>query len=628
MPFMKEVLVQLEGKVPEETLEKLARTLLREMQYQQLRDTAYGSSSSALSEVRQSLKPLEEVSKTQRYLVDHVKSLLVFQEETKKNYTHLVESIDKVQQYTQKGDTFFQTLKEILENEEKKIQEQALMLNALQENLNKIFLDCQTFFQKQAEKHSEETQKQSENLQQQVAQLQKDIVQYELLLKNVSSHLEKMGQEKLSSTILHSLQEIQKNIQQIPAQSRQEEFLKKLGDLFHQDLQSLEEKTLKEIDLFRKNLESNGQKIPENLEKNLRELSLNLEQSQKKISNLETIHLQSQESFQKHWSILSNKIEEFSGQLYRIQEMNAKNTENPVQENLQEFKNILSGVKNLAQSLQILQHLPEKLNIPENFSAVVESIPASNRKIKEYIELFRQDLSLVSQHSLELLKANREQTAEFAKLQTALVPEIHALQQSWQKFGLKLDDHWTGSQEILGKNMGELVASIAQMKASLSQIGQIQERPRPSYESSSITQEIKDYVRDRMEIAVQNIKESLESAIVNIKKDLKSAISQEIRQMADEIKSTFQSVKSTEIEKSQKNLQPLESMLDEMHKTMNRIDLRMIPKEDKSFASEEKVSSTCPHCGKEVIGPVSFQGKRVSCPACKDKFTFPTIIKP
>ena len=617
MPFMKEVMVQLEGKIPEDTLEKLARTLLREMQYQQLRDTAYNSSHSALSEVHQSLKPLEEVSKTQRYLVENIKSLLVFQEETQKNYSQLIGSIEKVQQYTHKSDAFFQGLREAAEEKDKKIQEEFLLLQALQEKLGKISQDWQSL-----------SQKQGEGLQAQIAQIQKEIAQYAVSIKSIEESWQEKSQETFLSQILHWKQEIQKSIQELPSQGKQEEFFKKLENLFHQDLQSLEQKAFRGMEFLKKDLETSEPKIPTNLEKNLQDLAKNLEKNQQKLFDLESVHSQSRENFQKHWSDLSQKLQDLSTQIYRIQETSVKNPQDTTQENWQEVKTMLVGVKSLAQSLQILQHLPERLNIPENFSAVVESIPASNRKIKEYIELFRQDLSLVSQHSLELLKAHREQTAEFAKLQTALLPEIHSLQQNWQKFSLKLDDHWSGSQEILGKNMGELVSAISQIKGSLSQLGQQQDRPRASYDNTGFTQEIKDYVRDRIEIAAQNIKESMESAVVNIKKELKNAIAQEVRQMGEEIKASFQSTKIAETDKSKKSLQPFENILDEMSKTMNRIDLRMVSKEGQSSPSEDKVSSTCPHCAKEVIGPISFQGKRVSCPSCKEKFTFPTIIKP
>ncbi|NUM37078.1 MAG: hypothetical protein HUU50_21255 [Candidatus Brocadiae bacterium] len=616
MPFMKEVLVQLEGKIPEDTLEKLAKTLLREMQYQQLRDTAYGTSHSALSEVRQSLKPLEDMPKTQRYLVDNVKSLLIFQEETKKNYTQLMESIERVHQYTQKSDGFFLKWKESSEKEEKQIQEEFLLLHSLEEKLEKIAQDWQSL-----------SQKQGDSLHAQIAQIQKELTQYAVALKSMEESWQKKSQESFVSQILQWKQEIQKSIQDISVQGKQEEFAKKLETLLRQDLQSLEQKTFRGIESLKKDLESSEHKVPAYMEKSLQDIARNLEKNQQKLFDLESFHSQSREHFQKNWMDLSQKIQELSSQLYRIQENNARSPQDQPQENLQEFKNMLMGVKGMAQSLQILQHLPERLNIPENFSAVVESIPASNRKIKEYIELFRQDLSLVSQHSLELLKAHREQTTEFAKLQTALLPEIHSLQQNWQKFSLKLDDHWSGSQEILGKNMGELVSAIAQIKVSLNQLGQQQDRPKVSYDSTGITQEIKDYVRDRMEIAVQNIKENLESAVLSIKKELKSVISQEVRLMGEEIKASWQSTKSQETEKSKKSLQPLENILDEMSKTMNRIDLRMVSKESQE-SSENKVSSTCPHCGKEVIGPVSFQGKRVSCPSCKEKFTFPTIIKP
>ena len=631
MPFMKEVLVQLEGKMPEETIEKLARTLLREMQYQQLRDTAYGTSHSALSEVRESLRPLEDVPKTQRYLVDNINSLLVFQEETKKNYAHFIES----------NNVFFQIIKDEMKKEEEKIQEQISFLKSLEEKWQKMSQDSQSF-----------SQKQFDGIQTQFVQLQKDMAQHRNDWQKMAEDWQKKIQESILSQMLSIRQEIQKNLQELQSQfaqiqkdrGEQPEFFKKIESLFHQDLQNLEQKALKEIESLARNLEKGEQKIPETLEKDLQNIAKGMELKQQKLESVheqnqellqnqkknEILHAQNHETLQKRFVEISQRIEELSSQIYRTQEALTKNAENPVQESLEELKAMLVSVRGLAQSLQILQHLPEKLNIPENFSAVVESIPASNRKIKEYIELFRQDLSLVSQHSLELLKANKEQTSEFARLQTTLLPEITSLQQNWQKFSLKLDDHWNGSQEILAKNMGELVSAIAQIKGSLNQLGQIPDRPRATFEPT-ITQEIKDYVRDRMEIAVQNIKESIESAVVNIKKEMKSTLIQEVRQMGEEIKASLQTIKPSDSEKSSKNLKPLESLLDEMSKTMNRIDLRMVSKEPSKEthpSSKDKISCTCPNCGKEVSGSVSYQGKSVTCPSCKDKFTFPTIVRP
>ena len=103
----------------------------------------------------------------------------------------------------------------------------------------------------------------------------------------------------------------------------------------------------------------------------------------------------------------------------------------------------------------------------------------------------------------------------------------------------------------------------------------------------------------------------------SIEKQLATSLGRLTEELPQQLAAIHNEIKS--------ELQPLRERLENVDKAVNRVDLRMLARENTEQFASQKVTAYCPHCDHEVTAPESFQGRRVLCRHCRKEFTFPTV---
>lgn len=489
IPIIQEIHNQLHGKMPEAQINQISQIISRELQYEELRHSSYQISHKTLAEIRSALQPLQNWAKEEQELWAKIEKLIQHQ----------------AQEQTNQRLQYFQTL--------------GSDLATLRQLGEQIRTEANTHIL------TTEQQKIKENLLSNLPKLEQilqDIAKFSQTTKELLGTLEK-NLSLLSTHITHTFEPVQ---QQLSAQNKQLQLLPNLAQEIPQTLQKIQlelsakadqdtakkihdelnqlvnqistltntnwltqvETLLREkfpLDKVQTDLDSVLALFPK-LKEFWEEFQTNIQQAIEQWQNL-------QDSARKEWQ--QTQVDVFSEWerhqtdiltqlqqspsniqlLQSVQEIHQALTGNKLTEiknTLEQYQDLLLHIKKIAQQLQ---SLPQQLHIPENFATTIESMPDTIKKVRDYLEHFRQEIVLIGEHDLALLKASREQSVEYAKLTTSIQPQIQSLQQSWQKMSARLDDYWSSNHETFTKNMAELATALSRIKLTLEDLSHYQQ---------------------------------------------------------------------------------------------------------------------------------------------------------
>lgn len=494
VPLTQEIYTQLRGKIPEEKIEQVKDIIIRSLQYQELRNSSYQTSHQTLVEIRAILQPLQNWAQEEQELWKKIERLITVQAQ---------EQATQRSQYFQKLDADLTALKQLEEqiraeaNSQPVAIEQQKIRETLASNLPKLGQILQDFSQ-----FSQANQGLMESFGKNIADIQNRIAQ---ALEPLQQQLQKM-QQVSNQTIQDTVQKIGQELTQLQ---------KQITDVTSTNWLAQIEALLREkypLDKIQADL-ANIQKLFTQWQSNQdagrqdwQTAQLTMRQEWQRVQG-ETFA-----EWERHQNTILNQIQQAPMQtqlLHAVQEVQQSLAGNKVAEiksTVEQYQEVLSHIK---KTVQQLQALPQQMHIPENFAVVIESIPDSIKKVRDYLEHFRQELASFGEHDLELLKANHEQVVEYTKLKATIIPEIQAMQQSWQKMSTRLDDYWSSSHETFSKNMSELASAISRIKLALEDLARYQQeddkrlRPTSTLPETSLA-EWKNAIIQVVDKAMQN----------------------------------------------------------------------------------------------------------------------------
>ncbi len=607
---MKDIFLQLQGKIPEDIIEQISDLILQEMQYQQIRDTAYQPSYKTLEEIRTKLEPLQKLQQEKTLLWENIQQLLnsqytEFHSQAKERLSHILKEFLNLQNILQVLQKFCEQIQDSCHNNINAFQP---ILNEQQRAKNTLE-SLQTSLSSNFPKVTQDIAK----LSQDVSRITQDLNKFAQTTRENWDSLERLSGKNLESipknieSLIKSIEPLQqqiaqqnKTLQNLPNQQEFLQIWEKFAAKFSQDFSNLHSqiKTLSNPNWINQ-LENllQGKCSTEKIHSDLAQLLGIVPKWSDALQTIQTNIIQLSIKWEKNQT--QNYSQQNNGFVeQRLQEIFSVLNHSKLQEirpNLENLQDSLQSVKRIAQQLQPLLSLPQQLQIPENFAAIIENIPDNIKKVRDYLENFRHDVTLVAQHDLELLKATREQTTEYAKLQTTILPEIQSLQLSWQKLAMQLNNYWSSSQETFAKNMSDLAAATSRIKIALEDILRCQQedekRPRSSITSdpqASVSQDWRQEIRKEFAGIVQQIRQEtsqilsqeIHKEMLGISQDIKQEMRKEILNLSQDIKKEITAI----ITESQKNFisesnksigQKTDVLSGEIHTSEKRIYDRM-----------------------------------------------------
>lgn len=747
-PFIKDVLVQLEGKLPEEIIVQIAQTLLQEAEYQQVRNNT-SNSSNDLDEIKAKINTMlsavqnqNEVATKMTELADHQNVIQTETANIKNQLSQMDNNIaQKFSMYQQENESFSEKLLQVNEK--------------TSAELSKVNDSTETQIQKSKEEILQQVNQCMNNASNQMQQMQNGVqitqkkvdenhtALLDYIERTIAKHLKDWESFKNDAQRLYdlvsknsinqdiaNLQQGNQNLQQVVAQQCnqiniglqqvvqhitsildgkvdkedlahfQNDMQEKFGKMsFNMDwsyfdnamkyLLSIVDSKATQADV--QALQNTNREILENITKNL-EFAQNFsllhsqltELKNKQEDSIRQIHIAWDEfyrkydleksdasslakisefledklspqfqSFKEEFEELQNNNSILSKNLSEIQyieervvmqlqpkfqdiaeKLNRYNEDSPesLPESLSNFQIMLDSLKSSMKALQSLNDLPNKLNIPENFASVIENVPYKLNKMSETLTHFREDFTEFSSSLQDLIKSNREQKAEFSKFQATLVPDLDAVQQTSQKFQLKINEMDTNNQLL-----------FSQLKSLLSQLQQEQHDSKEHRIAM-----LKEYENKMKEIIptifsqfneqfIQNQESFKNSLLENIENKMKEQSEQIQTQIQSQIEKTLLSdsfktmlknaIAQTQLEKNETSKQNDIARDQEKNSFFNSpLNTTMRIPQSALSSPEQKVSCECPHCGKEYNVPQSYQGRRVECSQCKNRFVIPSIF--
>ncbi len=579
IPLLKDLFEELQDKIPAKMMEQVAELIIRNFEYQEIRDSSSHGSQEALTEIQTALVPLQKWATTEESLWQSWDAKFATEQQTR--FSNLMKEMQQVQL------TFLgleETLTQIQAHvqEAKNWQPVAIEQQRIQEylrvNTPKLMQALDDLQQSSKLNHNlfESLEQQSAQLRPMLAKINEGV---QSLSPNMSKTLESLQQ--LGPTLHKTWEALQQQFG--PTLAKILESLQQLGPTLAKGWEALQQQLQQQS----KQLPTLIQDMHQSWEKSLAKLMQEVTQVSKSLSainflpqlegifkdnpfiklhhEITTISTQ-WAKFQELQEALLKKVQEDLAHQYKMacesiqittqQKINEEIKQihqffgasqfEEIKATLAQFQEMMLNIKKIAQQLN---SLPQQLQIPENFATIIESIPDTIKKVRDYLEHFRHDVTLIAEHDLELLKASREQTTGYAKFQTTILPEIQSLQQSWQKLTLKLENYWSSNQETFTKNMAELASVTSRIKLILEDIARQQQEQshQPKImgsEASSFEarRELSGQIQDiRKELAAE-LKKELASLIQEMHKEpssltseIRTVIIQEMRKEATQI---------------------------------------------------------------------------------------------
>ena len=100
--FIKDILCQLEGKLPPEIFYKIADTIVKNVQYQYLRDHGYGKKEEIIQSLQNELAPLQQILSGQQSLSETLQQLGSDQTKSRSDQESLRQNLQSWQRHLNK----------------------------------------------------------------------------------------------------------------------------------------------------------------------------------------------------------------------------------------------------------------------------------------------------------------------------------------------------------------------------------------------------------------------------------------------------------------------------------------------------------------------------------------------
>lgn len=564
IPYIKEVLIRLEGKVPEETFMKIANILLQELQYQHK----------------------EPLGETEKLLTE-----IILKHEELDN--RLVTVLEKQDSEIQNSSWVKENLKS-LSLESKNIQKDTKDLNNI---LKEESDSLKKFVEENSEKIQDFTKSTFEDFKtilniDEVKNLKEDFSEKNVQLKTFID--DKLSFLKSQKGI--SREDITVEIKKI------ENLIDEKGDNTVKELDGLQKHILDEKKQLQSFMKEYFSKIVPGIEdgtQKLEELQKRINEVQRLFSSGKSVKaISEQEKNTVSFDPPKNQYEIVS----MLDELmsytrKAKNDITSVKDDVIAVSNQAVELVNMGRDQQVTTAKFEKYfrsEIEELQQAVKEEIKKRDREVREELSELREEIKKQSK-SLLGIEESIEQFLVNQKMYVGL-----------------FEDYKKKSKDDLDITSEEI------QKYTNEQLEELQTKSSEIFEKAK--EELNWNYKGLLEMAKNEMRIELQENVKTLIEGFKQYIDQAVQDISVEFSTILEDKNNLT-----GRIQPIKHAIDEINKAVDRVDLRLLARDIETTKQDKKVTIYCPHCDKEATAPSSFQGKRVMCSSCKEEFTFPSI---